>query len=579
MKKMRRICSILLAFCMIMSLAMVPAMAVEPIVFDALDDVISFYDNDISESDSKYVGVQNIEEGPVQNSGNLVLRPAGEWVAYDISTLQEGTYSVEVEYYTNGVTKNRAGLDFIVDGGLETRFTISTDTASWTASATASAGNVYIPAGAEELKVKNFGYNNISLKTVSLTYVGSDDTSDDIVIYSPSVSVVPKADLTGATATKSTDYYNDGGNFSNMQEKSGVIKMDNVADWTRYDISDFKEGTYEVTLNRGHGASALYSLSIDEEVALSPVTLASTGSASTAQDAVLGNIYISEDSEYLKLLYGSSSGSYVYHLKFKYISSGKPAVTFNGTGVISNVHGVGFYDAGGAETLEKQTDTTAILRKNDWLKYDVSGLDAGTYELKINNSTNSVPKIKIDVDDAGYIVTDTANTGSYSTYQDYSFGKIYIGEDTQTIKVTNVSAGDFSMFVAKIILQPETEENTAEMSININPQSTSERSVSNATNEGTYVILRQGGWLRYDISSYGITPGIYSLRAKVNTLGAVALGVEAEGTGKLRSTPITGAAASSTEIEIGKLIIGENSTYFTVSHNDNADRALLYALE
>ena len=65
---------------------------------------------------------------------------------------------------------------------------------------------------------------------------------------------------------------------------------------------------------------------------------------------------------------------------------------------LSDVHNEGFYDTSGTATLE-YTDAMGIcLRQNEWVKYKVSGLEKGEYQISLINSSSMPAYLSVSID-------------------------------------------------------------------------------------------------------------------------------------------------------------------------------------
>ncbi len=286
---------------------------------------------------------EDLEE-PLVDGDYVIYEPSGEWISYDISSLEAGTYEVEVDYVSEvKEARKMRGLDFVVDGNLELRSYL----AQKTTSSKAEVGKIYLPEGAEELKIKNHGFYQIKVKSVSLKYVGEEDTSENITISAQNatssyIDGAAKSILledyfdnsckSEAVAKKqdqaSTAHLEGGATcyhfpFTNTAVASGEYVQHNPGEWTRYDISDLKPGTYQVEANmyaidRGEEASVaeLRIGDVTSEVIASsvvPIVYDEAAAAYQWSDVTIGLIDISDEDEYL-ILKCNDDGDY-YQVK------------------------------------------------------------------------------------------------------------------------------------------------------------------------------------------------------------------------------------------------------------------------
>jgi len=267
-------------------------------------------------------------------SESITFAPSGNSGAsetFDISSLEEGTYSVSVEYVSaDEETRKVRGLDFIVDGALELRSYLETQAAA----ASSNVGSIYVPENAELLEVKNHGIFAITVSDITLTKLNAGDTSENIVFSAQN------ATSSNGSFTLLTDYYDQGckaqsatrtehcgGACPKYRSTTGYhfhFRAANVSDgefvrhhvdldWTRYDISDLKPGRYNVTLNMsvvGDGTT-LYVDNTSYPVSLTPNSTNIDSDINFA-DFNAGEIVIGEDSQYLRI---ENTGNNAYLIK------------------------------------------------------------------------------------------------------------------------------------------------------------------------------------------------------------------------------------------------------------------------
>jgi len=601
---MRKIGAILLVFCMALSFAAIPAFADGEIVIDATADVKTFYDNGMNG------GNGNLET----LNGDLMLRQCGEWVTYDISELAKGTYSVDVTYKSNAnVVWKNVGLDFAVDGGLELRAYLAY-TGAWSAdAATANAGKIYVSEGAKELKVKNHGMYPINLDVITLTYVGEEDTSEDILIYGQNATSSPDAAKTGAEFYLGVDYWDvatgtaseytkedENGNMHLPFTSGSILQttklVQHAGDWARYDISDFKAGTYEVTLNRALKVDSKYALKIDGKTALE-VTLTKTADEyGVYVDGVVGKIYIAENSEYLTLLNEGSGSVYVDNIKFKYLSAERdsetiPSVSFYGVSVIPGGQGVGYWAnsmASGSATLETN-NTQAVLRQGgEWVAYDVSDVESGVYTLNLSYTVREDIGFYLDiyVDDvlqAKIKPPKTTNSlgGAPDTIEACN---IEITSDSKVLKIRNSSRCVTNICALELGYVGATSDDDY-----VIRQYGDHASLHDANGVSSYVsgedlydvggkditghmeygiyISDKGDWVRYDIK--GLRPGTYEMVYNYASKVASQLKVKIDGELMICDiAPATNPSAYGTYADnsLGNVYIPEGAEYLVLAN-------------
>lgn len=605
---MKKIGAILLVLCMLMSVIAVPSFAEtpEPVVIDATAEVKSFYDNGMNGGNGSLELLY----------GKLMLRPCGEWVTYDISALTPGTYSVDMLYRLNGnVSWKSLALDFVVDGILEQRAYIS-HTGGWKdAAATINTGKIYIPEGAAELKVKNIGIYPVSPETFTLTYVGAEDTTEDILVYGQNVTSSPNAAKTGHEFYLGVDYWDaatgtdttftkedENGNMHLPLTSSKTFEttklVQHAGDWTRYDISDFKEGTYEVTLNRAQkSASAKYNLKIDGKTALqTTIDKTSDVNYSTYAEVVLGKIYISEDNDYLTLLNEGAGSVYVDYMKFKYISSERdeetiPSKTFNGVNVIPGGQGVGFYgnSVNNGNAALETNNTQAVLRQGgEWLAYDISDLENGTYTLDLSYTVREDMGFYLDiyVDDIlqAKIKPPITTNGLGGAPDTIEACNIIVNSDTKVLKIRNSSrcvtnicglalnyassdlSGDYAIRQYGDHASLHDADGKYAYISGEDFYDLAGRDITGRMEKGIY-ISDKSDWVRYDIN--GLKAGTY--RVTYNYASRAASFVKFKVDGNIMLTKALPATADTygtyADISLGNVYIPEDTEYFVLQND------------
>ena len=489
---MKKFSTILLILCMTMSMVTaVPTFAEEVTTLTIEDAATSelingFYDN------------SGAEEPAIQitNTGYAGICHGGEWISYDISSLKAGTYSVSVTWKNKyGKTLNNAGLDFIVDDVLELRS--YTPAESTDPEENKLLGNIYVPEGARELKIKNNGFAMVHLKAFTLTFVGAEDTSSNIVISAQNAtSVVGSPEIATTSFALGTDYYDakcDAYNkdkgwvvactsdicsthsetkgyhyaFTDANIIAGDSLQHHMNDWTRYDISDLKPGYYDVkflglsTRNNGTPTHISMSLGTIDNVVISkflvePTELTEGKEAvfGPAYDAEAGTIYIPENTTYM-YLYNQMKGAY-------YVS-GIELERLNMAKIDKNTEVVSFY-AHDESLLAPKTEEDFVIYEpsGEWISYDISSFEAGTYDVTVDYVSDAIEERKMRGLD--FVVDGNLELRSYLarkiTSSSAEVGKIYLPEGAEELKIKN--HGFYQIKVKSVSLKYVGEEDTSE---------------------------------------------------------------------------------------------------------------------
>ena len=181
----------------------------------------------------------------------------------------------------------------------------------------------------------------------------------------------------------------------------------------------------------------------------------------------------------------------------------------------------GFYDSSDANTLEVN-GKSVCLRKDEWVKYDISSLEAGAYSISLSaaNNTNTTFDILVDEMLKKGTASITASGEDYSVSLNRNLGAIQIPENAKTLKIKNAVN---PVYISNIVLKPLGDKDIAVEAMNIK---------SLVKNDGffdageTFVpgsgcaILHQNDWVKYVVNA---AAGTYKLKMNVGTKNGTAI--------------------------------------------------------
>lgn len=529
----------------------------------------------------------------VTGTTTVVLRQAGEWLAYDIEGLEPGIYTLNLSY---GVRETTFYLDVYVDDVLQAVTNPAMTDKSFTIN-TAGICKVEIKADSKVLKIRNSSSSVAYINNIELSYLGKT-TTDKYTITHNADHVTRRDSPNSVVIESGVDFYDKDGKTALMVEGSRLVL--NPGDWARYDVEGIKKGTYALKFNYASHQSAHFSIKANGYVVmtsrLAPTT-EEAGSYSTNVESEIGYIYFDENVDSMIIQNNGAASIYLTYLTLEYVSEEptNSSIRLLAENVIPGGEGVGFHDAGGANKLEISTSGggSIIFRHNDWVKYDITGIKPGTYSISLNGATTAEARMKVSLDDSVKIIAPTLKTGGYGVFEDNYLGSIYIADGSEILTIESLN--EASMYFAEIVLDYVSEEDQSSLSLAFpgtsvyQPEGFTEEGVSfyDAGNNpeaagpgleksGGGVVLRSGDWVRYDLSQFGLSEGVYSVFVKAGINKATALEIEAEGTDKKRTSALV-EPDDNGEFEIGKLVVGEDSKYFTISIG-NVDRVILYTI-
>jgi len=93
-------------------------------------------------------------------------------------------------------------------------------------------------------------------------------------------------------------------------------------------------------------------------------------------------------------------------------------------------------------------------------------------------------------------------------------------------------------------------------------------------------VIREGDWVRYDISGFDLAPGVYTVYGNLsNQNNAITseIGLSVDNETKVRKTSVAGGTTSADKSLLGMIIVGEDTTSFKVSLS-SSNRIILKTL-
>lgn len=240
--------------------------------------------------------------------------------------------------------------------------------------------------------------------------------------------------------------------------------------------------------------------------------------------------------------------------------SAEEAVEINAKNIISNEYGVGFYRINGTDMTEPESgidgETGSVaFRSKDWLKYDISGLKSGTYEVSVKYASYYDALITIRLNESIVISqAELSKTGSYTKFTtSVQTEKIYINSETKTLKIENEnteSISNSSYNINSITLRYIGEEIPEEFRLytrNVVSGKNGEAFYCGeeysydyperaaVINDKASVIMRAGYWLKYDISH--IPQGEYRIALKTASADSGRVSIKINDTLRMKNSP------------------------------------------
>jgi hypothetical protein len=360
-------------------------------------------------------------------------------------------------------------------------------------------------------------------------------------------------------------------------------------EWVRYDISSVHSGIYKLSAYASNTGQSGFRVYLADTQQLLDFIVPPTGDYDVFAEVELGYIYLPENADTLTFLNSSTSAMYFNHFALDYQA---PASVFQieAEDVISDIPGVGFYDnglqpnyVGVVEAVGGGTGTIVCLRKGEWLRYDISSLPLGTYNIKasIANTSNT----NLDVLCSGKLKisgADVASTTSYGIFRERSLGYLYKSQDEQTITLKNCNVYGTAMYIDYFVLEQVSDQIIFEKKIKVDSRNVvsqtpgegyhdeaGESFTHNNMVQGGSVILHAGDWTRYDATLF--ETGLYSVRVRISNKAATSISVSVNESTQLKQIKIDAGGEYSNYrlVDLGNIYISEDATGITFLNSGN----------
>lgn len=443
---MKRLISLLCICFMMVSFVYIPALASD-ITINAKDVIpggqgVGFFDN-----------TENSDSTEPESAGeNQIYLRGGEWVKYDVEALAEGTYEVSIKRRATAWARQRVFIDFFVDDILALKKNIEGNVTSYSDMV---LGKVYISEDSETVKLLNSGlYNDyfLWLESITFTYLGEGDMTEDeydITFHAHNIKSINKAD----SATSDGGFWDAAGlTLPNGNLIENLSYTQHAGDWTKYDISGLKRGTYTLYLEACASANPLMTISIDGQVIYMDRSFSSTGSYSVSREDELGKIFLNGTESELKIN-TTTAAVFLRGVRFKLESESNllldSSLRIEAETSIPGGQNEAYWDNGTIPTrldvLEIYTGATGNTichRTEEWVKYKIANLEPGKYELSVSSSSKLDATFDVLIDGEKVISGSVVPLqGSYEDFETNRLGYIEIGENESYIMKVSMPSG------------------------------------------------------------------------------------------------------------------------------------------
>lgn len=321
------------------------------------------------------------------------------------------------------------------------------------------------------------------------------------------------------------DFYSASGETlsGGVREKSVFFKS---GDSAKYDLSalGLAEGSYSVSLCQANTLENLANkkdiaslkISVDGKIALVK-ELSSTASNTSFEEIFLGNIYISEGSDYLEIKNTSLHERAIVDIEKIILSPASDNAVvkgeFAGINTLSLNANEGYFDVAGADfwsnsytPMGVSAGSVMLHGTGDWAAYDIEGFSSGVYNIKISTGERLKPKLSLYIDDDVKFQNINVNlSGAYGSYSDTDLGDIYIPSSAKVLKIENTAQ---ATEIRRIILT-KVSDGMPVLAKDYDDFYDNQNQAAETDDAG--VVLRNSEWIKFNIGKIGLGSGNYQI--------------------------------------------------------------------
>ena len=321
--------------------------------------------------------------------GSVILR-SGEWIKFNLKELclAEGNYTFSLSQAN--VAENAANkkdlvfVDILLDGNMILKKEMK-PTASSSNFENVKMGNIYISEEAQYLTIRNSALHSLSaIDVANFSLIPTDDVAFCEVTYS-GLNVISTTDGEGYHDVASQDFWSN--SVTPLGVSCGAVMLHGTGDWVAYDISELPAGSYDITILSGERVMPKLSIFVDEHIKFSASSVNLSGAYGTYTETYIGNIYITEKSNILKIQ-NLAQATEIRSVNLKKVSD---SLTIKAKDYDD-------YDSNG--TNLNVTGNSVTLESYEWVKFNIEDLELseGNYTLSICQSNKAGVKNKVFLD-------------------------------------------------------------------------------------------------------------------------------------------------------------------------------------
>lgn len=556
------------------------------------------------------------------NGENSVVLEDKQAVSFDVSQLS-GTYMLKVKYASEAKAYGEVYIDTLM--GEEVLYR---DKLPFTDSDTSFEEHelykIYIAPETTTIQFKNSSTivdvdNEVipkaDIESFSLEWLSDDDTAEKKIISGTAMNIKNTVEGDGFYCS-GLENKSPVSNYSIIKNENNVSYIDlrSPGRWFKYDVSDFKQGVYKMTIDAAgyhKTVTPQYDILVEKHQSAEPVyvhTVNVVNIKDTSEEASLADLTLSDITEHTVgyviikdgvtglIIRDKTNTPIATQFTLEYISENVVEISGND---VSDTDG--FYDNGVGETediLQTYSDTAVVLKGGEWTKYDFSDFQSGNYKVTLNYAVkaqlSAYTYLNMYMGDSLVAKKSLAGTGT-SEIPLNSFGScvienVFAASETLSFKIKN--SGYYDLYVKSIVFEYTGADEikrdyvfdarNATISTALNASGLKEVTYLKDTDYyadydylssnfagGSAVYFRSKAWARYDIS--GIKPGLYSFETTAGTQTVAALNLETDsGSSASLSIEKSGNYMTFISSQAGLISIPEGVKYLTVTNHGGA---------
>ena len=341
---------------------------------------------------------------------------SGEWLTYDVDVPETGLYQIVARVASNRDQQHH--LELSLDG--QTNSVSFGGTGGWQSWEDALVGEINLTAGNHELRLdmdsSSFNINYIDLLRLDAIRVEAEDYENYFDTSSGNIGGAYRNEDVDLQAT--TDI---GGGFN-----VGWIAQ---GEWLTYDVDVPESGSYRIVARVASNRNQQHNLDLSIDGQTNSVSFGSTGGWQSWEDALVGEINLTEGNHELRLDMGSS-GFNVNYIDLLRLDKVRVEAEDYENYFDSTSGNIGKAYRNEDVDLQATKDigggfNVGWIAQGEWLTYDMDVPETGSYKIvaRVASKVNRQHQLDLSLDGQTSSVS-FGGTGGWQTWEDAIVGEI-----------------------------------------------------------------------------------------------------------------------------------------------------------